>query len=304
MIDTCPYPAPTTLTFIDHKWEAFLYFVWEREAIRLARENGFEKPWTIDPILEKYRFCNIRRRDDRLTQWLIKNVYEPRQSSNDLWFIAAICRLINWPPTISKLNLWMALPDRAEEFDTMRFVSVIEDIIEEGEKAYGGAYMTYPGRETGSTKSEFIAKRILEPLILIAPEVRKAVGSNYVENVVDILASSFGLNTFLAGQVAADLTYFDNQLGEAYDLYEFAPIGPGSQEGLNYLMSNKKGTQWRQIEFNRTLRVANQKIKDACGIMDLTLHDVQNCMCEASKYFRAMLGDGKPRTLYKTETAY
>lgn len=305
MFDTCPYLAPTKESFESgQRWEAYLYFVWEREAIRMARENGFNQPWTIDPIMQKYRFCNIRRRDDRLTKWLIDKVYSSRKNNQDLWFIAAICRLINWPPTILMLDMWMALPGSAEEFNTYKFISVVEDIVEAGHKAYGAAYMTYPGRETGSTKSEFFATKILEPLIAIAPKVREAVSSKSVENVVDILSSSFGLSTFLAGQIAADLTYFDEQLGNAEDLYEFAPVGPGSQAGLNYLMSNKVTDTWKQGEFNRTLIRMNHRIKDELGIMDLTLHDVQNTACEFSKYTKALLGDGKPRTLYKPETAY
>lgn len=281
-----------------------MYFVWEREAIRLARENGYEKPWTIDPILEKYRFCNIRRRDDRVTQWLMSHIYDQRCNHQDLWFIAAICRLINWPPTLKMLDYYEVLPDTVEKFDANKFVSVIEEIVDAGGKAYTGSYMIYPGRETGSSKSDFIARKILEPLVQLAPEVREAVSYKTVDEVVSTLSSSFGLSTFMAGQIAADLSYYDEQLGRAVDLYEFAPLGPGSQAGLNYLMGNKIEMPWKQGEFNRALIRVNERIKKDCGIMDLTLHDVQNCMCEASKYFRTVLGVGKPRSLYKSETAF
>jgi len=302
VIETCPYPQPTAETV--KSWGGFLYFVWEREAIRLARENGYDKPWTIDPIMEKYRFCNIRRRDDRVSQWLISHIYEQRCNHVDLWFIAAICRLINWPPTLKMLDYWEALPDSCEEFDIGKFVSVIEELVDKGDKVYSGAYMTYPGRNTGSRKSEFFATKILEPLISIRQDVRNAVSSNSVEEVVRVLSSSFGLSTFLAGQVAADLTYFDTQLGKAHDLNTFAPLGPGSQNGLNLLMGNKIGTTWKQGEFNRTLVVARGKIKDKLGIDDLTLHDVQNCFCEYGKMARMMVGGGTPRSLYKPETAF
>lgn len=302
MLDTCPYPQPTPETV--RSWEGFLYFVWEREAIRLARENGYDKPWTIDPIMEKYRFCNIRRRDDRVTKWLMSNAYQHLSEDDDMWFVAAIFRLINWPPTIAALLANGAVPAKAEEFDSKLFVSVIEEIIDAGGKAYSGAYMTYPGRETGSTKSEFFADRILAPLIVIADDIRSEVKMNTVEDTVAILSSSFGLSTFLAGQIAADLTYYDAQLGEATDLYSFAPLGPGSQSGLNYLTGNKQTNVWKQEEFNNVLMEANRLIKEDCGIMDLTLHDVQNCACEASKYFRTVLGVGKPRSLYKSETAF
>lgn len=302
MIETCPYLQPTAETV--KSWGGFLYFVWEREAIRLARENGYDKPWTIDPILEKYRFCNIRRRDDRVSQWLIDNVYSQFSECEDMWFIAAICRLINWPPTLKELSINACLPRICTEFNTPKFVSVIEEMVDKKEKVYSGAYMTYPGRDTGSHKSEFFATKVLEPLINIRADIRHAIESNSVEEVVKVLSSSFGLSTFLAGQIAADLTYFDNQLGKADDLYTFAPLGPGSQNGLNLLMGNKIGTTWKQGEFNRSLIVANNKIKDKLDITDLTLHDVQNCFCEWFKYARMLTGGGTPRSLYKPETAF
>ena len=57
MRDNCPYPMPTPETVCS--MGGLLYFIWEREAIRLARENGHSAPWTKDPVLAKYKFTNI-----------------------------------------------------------------------------------------------------------------------------------------------------------------------------------------------------------------------------------------------------
>ena len=48
----------------------------------------------------------------------------------------------------------------------------------------------------------------------------------------------------------------------------------------------------------------NDRIKRELGIVDLTLHDVQNIMCEFSKYCRVVLGEGKPKTVYTPETEF
>ena len=47
-------------------------FTNERELIRKRKEAGLTV-LTDDEILGKYRFCNVRRRDDRVTAWLLKN---------------------------------------------------------------------------------------------------------------------------------------------------------------------------------------------------------------------------------------
>jgi len=82
MRDECPYPMPTAETVCS--MEGLLYFIWEREAIRLARENGHSAPWTKDPVLAKYKFTNIHRSDDRVSQWIIDKLITPYLERSDL----------------------------------------------------------------------------------------------------------------------------------------------------------------------------------------------------------------------------
>ena len=88
MIDNNPYHMPDKDTVVST--EALLYFVWEREAMRIAKENRFNGALTFDPILSKYKFTNIRRKDDRVSKWIIKNVIDLYSTENyrpDLWFV-------------------------------------------------------------------------------------------------------------------------------------------------------------------------------------------------------------------------
>ena len=48
----------------------------------------------------------------------------------------------------------------------------------------------------------------------------------------------------------------------------------------------------------------NDSIKEELDITDLTLHDVQNIMCEYSKYTRTVLGEGTPKTMYRPEIGF
>ncbi len=61
-----------------------LYFVHEREFIRLKKIAGSEPPYTDDPILGTYRFCNVRRADDRVSRWLTQNVLIEANIKSDL----------------------------------------------------------------------------------------------------------------------------------------------------------------------------------------------------------------------------
>lgn len=303
MIEVCPYPRPTanTVTHIN----SLLYFVWEREAIRIAKEGGWPlDALTADPVLKKYKFTNIRRRDDRVSKWIIEHLIEPNHQDLNLWFTLLIARLINWPPTLSALLYDGVLPCCPYTFDAELFVGSVESCKAKTDKVYSSAYMVYPGKEGYANKSEFIAKRVLGEVIQHQASIDTALYHNRtVEAFVEQLSACFGLSTFMAGQVAADLTYAQH-LGSAEDLYTYAPIGPGSSKGLNYLHGRRPYAGWGQGDFNKALMDVNEKIAVHLLIEDLTLHDVQNIMCEFSKYCRVVLNEGTPKTIYKPEELF
>lgn len=299
MRDECPYPVATPDTVCS--LEGLLYFIWEREAIKIARDNGWEAPWSNDPIFMKYKFTNIHRKDDRVSKWIIDHIITPCEERRDLWFILLITRLINWPPTLYHLINTNILFKDVHDFDVRTFSETIEEFKSKSDKVYSGAYMVYPTRlDPGSVKSLSIAKHIISSAVEKADDITESLfnGAPCVERVVTELSNCFGISTFMAGQVAADLTYSYEHLANATDLYTYAPIGPGSSRGLNYLHHRKPFAAWSQTEFNSALMQINEEIIDQLQIDDLTLHDVQNCLCEYSKYCRAMLGEGKPKTIY------
>ena len=307
MIDECPYPQPTEIN-VD-TMAGLLYFVWEREAIRIARENGHPAPWTKDPVLARYKFTNIRRRDDRVSKWLIENMITPGRSNPHLWFALTIARIINWPPTLRALITAGAIPENPDDFNPVQFAQVVESCKSTQSKVYSGAYMVYPTKmDPGGTKSAAIAKYILSDAVEKAEKInaifKDPPDQRYIQDFINAMTPCFGISTFMAGQVAADLTYAREQLGQALDLDTYAPVGPGSQRGLNYLLGRKPFATWRQDAFNDWLVRINDDIKKELLIKDLTLHDVQNVMCEYSKYCRVVLGEGTPKTVYRSETEF
>lgn len=307
MIDHNPYPMPTVKTVCS--MEGLLYFVWERECIKLVKDSSSGPPYTNDPVFAKYKFTNIHRRDDRVSKWIIKEIINLNLKDKNLWFSLLIARLVNWPPTLEKLLYEDIIPCSPENFDGKAFSKVIEDFKKEATKVYSGAYMVYPTKaDIGGNKSSSIAKHV------IGDAVRRAADINFelwdfdevrsIERFVNALSKSFGISTFMAGQVAADLTYAKGHFDDAEDLHTYAPIGPGSQRGLNYLLERKPFAGWSQFDFNTELQLIDNRIASDLDIKDLTLHDVQNIMCEYSKYCRVVLGEGTPKTLYKPETEF
>jgi hypothetical protein len=263
----------------------------------INRDMIFHKVYVDDEILNKYRFCNIRRRDDRVTQWLLKNYYT--NNVGDVWFKALIARTFNWPPTLKYLMERDAIPHRVEEFDVPYFTESLLHLEDKGVKIFNGAYVLFPTNYPGS-KCVNIPKYILQPTEKIADKVRCAIEWDSIEETTKALASSWGIKTFIAGQVSADLTYLMGELNHAKDMYTWAPMGPGSIKGLNRLYQRDSKYVIKEDQFvSELIQTRGELIKANSLFDDLTLHDVQNVFCEFSKYMRTKDGLGKPKQLYK-----
>src|SRR3990167_2039864 len=80
-------------------------FVLERHRIYVRRfVNKDEKPWTTDPILRSYRFCNVYRELDAVTIWLRQTWREPHAEDPMLWFAMVMARFLNNPESLSSVG--------------------------------------------------------------------------------------------------------------------------------------------------------------------------------------------------------
>jgi hypothetical protein len=136
----------------------FVDFVRERETIRKKKEAGKSWPWTADPVLQKYYFCNVRREHDRTTKWIATNWRDPNAGDIDCWFAMAVARFVNWPPTL--INLGYPVPWHPDHF-----LEVMAERKRRGEKLEGDAYMIRANpKAPGQPKAVYITDHVLTPL--------------------------------------------------------------------------------------------------------------------------------------------
>lgn len=284
----------------------FVNFVQERERIRVARSVGAPAPWTEDPILRQFRFTNVRRRDDRVSLWLRQHVY-----STDIFTtptlaavqVAALCRWVNWPPTISALQAAGLLAPA--QLDLRAVGRLIEKRGRDG-KAWTGAYMVRATPD-GGAKGRFVAEQVVGRALRRAwPELQFMLQTGMRRPVWRVLTECLHWGSFMAGQVVDDLTWTP-LLREPRDDKTWAPQGPGSLRGLNRVLARPLGATHEEHEWCEHLAQLRGMVVDRLGwerYGDLTLMDTQNQLCEFDKYERVRLGQGRPRSLYKPETAY
>jgi hypothetical protein len=284
-----------------------LYWATERENIRLKKLEGYPPPWTGDPILQKYRFCNVNRRHDRVSQWLLWNVLNHCDYfDNVMVFVkwVALCRWVNWPPTLSDIIL--ADGDLITNKNIrLKKIGVLIDKKCGDSKAWTGAYMIRaPSKKKypGITKGAFVAETVVGGLDAVSAQLRAALKQNSAQAVWELLCSVPNWGTFMAGQVVADLTYTP-LLEAAGDLNTWAPQGPGSRRGFNRLMGRPLYDRIQAEEWSDRLQDWRGQVAAAIG-SELNLMDLQNCLCETDKYLRVKAGEGRPRSTYKPETAF
>src|SRR5665213_60223 len=119
--------------------------------------------WTLDPILKNYRFCYVRREDDRGTVWIRENIRECYADQPTLWLMLCIARQINWPPAIDDLIGTMAWPSDCV-FHPRHITAVLNERKAAGQKIYTGAYMISAPPTKGADKQSYIAETVIGAL--------------------------------------------------------------------------------------------------------------------------------------------
>lgn len=250
--------------------DKLIYFIKERESIRIKKEGGDPKPWTDDPILRGYRFCNVRREDDKVSRWIHANWIWPNLYQPNLLPAILLSRLINWPETLEEIGF----PD---VWEPQEYARRIRARMERGDKTWTGAYMI-TAEHDGTPKEISVCKTVT------ACGKAKWRFDTCLDVWMD-LQNLPRIGSFMAAQIIADLKHTP-LLALANDSWSFCAPGPGSQKGLNLIL-NTPHKEWKQPEF----RAEIIKLQDILPI-ELDAHNVQNCLCEFSKYIRGSSRSG------------
>ena len=131
-------------------YDLYWYFACERQNIFWKKINGESAPWTDDKILQEYKFCNSYRVNDRVSQYLLKNViYNGKKySDEDMLFRILLFKLFN------KESTWELLLNNFEDitlktFNVKEYSRVLENAISNGIKIYNDAYISCANKAFG-----------------------------------------------------------------------------------------------------------------------------------------------------------
>ena len=265
-------------------------FIMARERHREAKDRG-HKPVRPDPVISQYRFCNVRRNDDRVTKWIFAKYLDNWRGNRYLWFALVVARLFNNEDTLADIREFV-LP-----FDPKGMELRLKRRVSKGLKNFNAAYIVSTNG-ISMDKVEYVIQRVLGPLWERRDDLTDATLGGSLAEAHLTLSGEQGLGSFMAAQVLADLKYAFPDMWT--DFHTFAASGPGSRRGLNRIMGHPIDAPWKEAEFRKVLGDLRDLVNARLHNMDtLTAQDVQNCLCEFDKYERARLGEGRPKQLYK-----
>lgn len=269
-------------------------FILERHSVWVKKTAGAPKPWTTDPILQRYRFCNVYREKDKVTEWIRDNWRNEHGGDPYLPFAMAVARLINLPASL-------ALVGYPVPWNPKHFQSVLRKRKKAGERVFNGAYMIHAsGSDEGRLKTDYLASKVLNPMWKGREAFNLSSRKWTLATLHNALMEFRDMGSFMAGQVVADAKFGYN-LASVHDWWTWAAPGPGSLRGLSRVEFGDINTKYTEVEFRDSLGDLQIRIDKKVREYDMpriSAQDLQNCLCEFDKHERVRLGEGKPKQLY------
>lgn len=256
-------------------------------------------PWTDDPILRAYSFCENFRQLDRGTKYAIENILT-LPAPEDRVFVTMFYRLFNNPTTMDRLGI-----KNIAAFDRKAIQKDLLGMQRAGEKVFRAAYMTSAITTSGpGGKIKEYCRVLFKAHIQRIKLTAYLKDAPNMEAAWDLVKEVRWFGPFIAYQVVLDLNYDPYfHWPEADWVY----CGPGAQRGLNWLLKEPLKKQNDLIAaINQLTELQTSYLrgfKYPPGISKLSNHDCEFICCEFLKWTRIQNGGKKTRRFEGGQTS-
>lgn len=273
----------------------FYYFYFMQERMNMFWRKCENASWvTDDPILREYKFTNVYRACDRVSQYLIRHViYKDidRYSPEDVLLRILVFKIFN------KIDTWEYLEKyygdvSCDNFDVDRICSMLSK-RQVSNPIFSNAYMM-----TGSHRRyDYLPTKHAKWLRMVKEEflgekvVNKVLNAKGLSEVFELMKNCSFVGGFLAYQYTVDFNYspYVN-----FDENSFVKAGIGAIRGIKKCFKNI-GENYEDAIYYTIEHL--DELRNEFGLDDFRplpgrephLIDIQNCFCETDKYLRAKM---------------
>ncbi|MCR5561345.1 MAG: hypothetical protein K6F58_05960 [Bacteroidales bacterium] len=280
----------------DATFKYYFYFIQERMNIFWRKYNDADL-LTKDPILQTYKFTNVYRACDRVSQYLIKNViYQDlsRYTPEDILLRILVFKVFN------KIETWEYL-NGENEITTKTFnVEKLADSLTKRQQTkpiFSNAYMMAGSHAAykGIPTKHQVWLQMIEDKFIIDKGLRTVLNARSMAEVYNQLREYPLIGDFLAYQYAIDFNYSPYL---NFDEDSFVKAGVGAVRGIKKCFKSYGKTYEDAIRYTQDHFKAFQERYGFTAFRPLPgrapkLIDLQNCFCETDKYLRARMPDLK-----------
>ncbi|KAF8558899.1 hypothetical protein OG21DRAFT_1503859 [Imleria badia] len=283
-----------TVTFGQREFEltpsfdTFWRLAAERHAIDEKRRADHPAPWTTDPILASYKFCNTFRVLDRVSQYIVTEVIEKGPQRRE----EVVFRVLLFS-TFTSIRTYEALRKNIQPFTWQAYKrtdyeKVLRNLYDKGISIYTGAYQK-PAPELGFAENFMNHLAFLEVLMRELPaQLRDA---KYMADVFEYLRTFKSMGDFTAYQLVLNLSYSDVM---NFSEHDFVVIGIGSRRGLQRCFRDAIPRSV-EVDIVRWMQISQYEHFERLGIkfnglgpnhFPMMLCDIEHTLCELDKYIR------------------
>ena len=290
MASASPIPRPGV-------YELYWKFAYERQKAFDARTAGKPAPWTDDPIIAQYKFCNVYRATDRVSQYMIREVcYGPDKNvPADRIFQVIAFRIFSnnqtWDSLHGKLGRSPVIDDLADG----SFEKALSEIKNENGKLYTGAFILCATDAYGRQQKHLNHVELFKDMFINHDLATDILTAPSLKAIYDLIHQYPLMGDFMSYQIAIDLNY-----SELINFSEndFTQAGPGALRGIKKVFTSTNGLSPAQIIMWMVDHQHEEFARlgyDFAGLRGRPLHaiDAQGLFCETDKYCRVAVPELK-----------
>lgn len=271
-------------------YDLYWYFASERQRILERRVAGEPPPWSEDPVLNEFKFCNVFRAADRVSQYLIRSVayHEEPCSSIDRLFQIVAFRMFSKIETWETVRGFLGHHPTLHELRDGFLTKALEFTKERNGRLYTGAFILCATNAYGHSAKYLNHIELFRQMFLRDVMGEHLLTAKSLREVYEILHRYPLMGDFMSYQVAIDLNYSDLL---NFSENDFTKAGPGALRGIRKTFENagdyspEEIILWMVEHQEREFARLGLPFSGLWG-RPLSAIDCQGLFCETDKYCR------------------
>lgn len=272
-------------------YESYWKFAAERQHVFESRVMGKPWPWTQNRILRQYKFCNVYRAADRVSQYLIRNIIysDENVEEDDLLFQIVAFRFFSNIATWESVRDILGHSPRLCDLESGAFEKALALTQQHNKNLYTGAFILCATNAYGRPLKYQNHIELFRDMFLKSNLASRILLAKSLKGLYETLHAFPLMGDFMSYQIAIDLNY--SPLVN-FSENDFTQPGPGAIRGIKKVfldlgdLTPQEAIMWmvehQQDEFDRL----GLEFHGLWG-RPIQAIDAQNLFCETDKYCRA-----------------